>query len=299
MGYAFAVATCKFLLPSVPTAAYVHYPTISTDMLGSLDTGGQGVNAGQGAGLRGFAKRKYWHLFARLYGWVGGKIDVVMTNSNWTANHIRKLWGPHRKQVAQRDPNSELSDDVSVVFPPCPVHEIEAVVPLDPKDETPRHKDLIYVAQFRPEKNHTLVLKAFAHLLANYPPSPQASPTKSGNETSTARNDATEKPKLILLGSVRDPDDKTRVYQLRLLAHELGIKNNVEFVLDAPWSQIESLLRTSWVGINAMWNEHFGIGVVEYQAAGLICVVNSSGGPKYDIVIDEGDGPTGKPSVLL
>lgn len=27
MGYAFAVAFCKFLFPSVPTGAYVHYPT--------------------------------------------------------------------------------------------------------------------------------------------------------------------------------------------------------------------------------------------------------------------------------
>ena len=42
-----------------------------------------------------------------------------------------------------------------------------------------------------------------------------------------------------------------------------------------------------------MWNEHFGIGIVEYQAAGLICVVNYSGGPKDDIVISTRDGPTG------
>ena len=35
-----------------------------------------------------------------------------------------------------------------------------------------------------------------------------------------------------------------------------------------------------------MWNEHFGIGVVEYQAAGLISVVHDSGGPKRDIVVD-------------
>ena len=43
-----------------------------------------------------------------------------------------------------------------------------------------------------------------------------------------------------------------------------------------------------------MWNEHFGIGVVEYQAAGLICVVNDSGGPKADIVVDYDGGATGK-----
>jgi hypothetical protein len=47
-----------------------------------------------------------------------------------------------------------------------------------------------------------------------------------------------------------------------------------------------------------MWNEHFGIGVVEYQAAGLISVVDDSGGPKYDIVVPIDGKPTGKSSLL-
>ncbi|KAK6332925.1 asparagine-linked glycosylation protein [Orbilia brochopaga] len=42
-----------------------------------------------------------------------------------------------------------------------------------------------------------------------------------------------------------------------------------------------------------MWNEHFGIGVVEYQAAGLICVVHDSGGPKLDIVVEVDGSRTG------
>lgn len=33
-----------------------------------------------------------------------------------------------------------------------------------------------------------------------------------------------------------------------------------------------------------MWNEHFGIGVVEMMDAGLIVVAHNSGGPKADIV---------------
>lgn len=42
-----------------------------------------------------------------------------------------------------------------------------------------------------------------------------------------------------------------------------------------------------------MWNEHFGIGVVEYQAAGLIPVAHKSAGPKMDIVIEYDGKPTG------
>lgn len=37
-----------------------------------------------------------------------------------------------------------------------------------------------------------------------------------------------------------------------------------------------------------MWNEHFGIGIVEMMAAGLIVVAHNSGGPKSDIITDVG-----------
>ena len=39
-----------------------------------------------------------------------------------------------------------------------------------------------------------------------------------------------------------------------------------------------------------MWNEHFGIGVVEMQAAGLITIAHDSGGPKADIIVKTVDG---------
>ncbi|CRK33102.1 hypothetical protein BN1708_019184, partial [Verticillium longisporum] len=49
MGYAFVLGLSKLLFPTIPTGAYVHYPTISTDMLESLDpksaNGSQGINA--------------------------------------------------------------------------------------------------------------------------------------------------------------------------------------------------------------------------------------------------------------
>ncbi|RAO64163.1 uncharacterized protein BHQ10_000175 [Talaromyces amestolkiae] len=275
IGYAFTIALSKYLFPSVPTGAYVHYPTISTDMLTSLDdnTGIKGLNSGAGTGWKGMAKKQYWRLFARLYGWVGSKADVVMTNSSWTSAHINSLWGPARR-------NKKLAcKDASVVFPPTAVSDIKSAIDVNDSTEASREPSILYIAQFRPEKNHALILRAFARFIHNRKKSPSS---------------ATE-PKLILIGSVRHSShDETHIYHLRLLAHELQIRDQTTFICDASWPTILSHLRTSSIGTNAMWNEHFGIGVVEYQAAGLISVVHDSGGPREDIVINlDGKGETG------
>ncbi|KAL2024285.1 hypothetical protein VTK56DRAFT_8767 [Thermocarpiscus australiensis] len=273
MGYAFALGLCKLLFRNVPTGAYVHYPTISTDMLDSLDprsaVGAQGVNAGQGVGARGAAKRLYWRAFAHAYARVGASADVVMTNSSWTQSHIQKLWGPLR-----RNGRAAAAHPIAVVYPPVAVRELEREVEVSPAGESRREKVLLYIAQFRPEKNHQLILQSFAEFL------------KSGS-------DAARDARLVLVGSVRDDHDSKRVYQLRLLVNELHIRDRVEFHLDASWPEILEWLRRASVGVNGMWNEHFGIGVVEYQAAGLIAVVHDSGGPKVDIVVDVDGEPTG------
>ncbi|KAL2112637.1 hypothetical protein VUR80DRAFT_6913 [Thermomyces stellatus] len=269
MGYAFALGFSRFLFRRVPTCAYVHYPTISTDMLESLDPssplGTKGVNAGQGTGLRGFVKRWYWRLFAALYSLAGSTVDSVMTNSSWTQAHVQKIWGPRRKHKAL---------PITVNYPPVAVTELETKIELSPASEAKREKILLLIAQFRPEKDHQHIIQSFARFI------------KSGTEASRGA-------RLVLVGSVRDDGDSKRIYQLRLLANELGIKDRVEFHLDASWPEVLEWLRRASVGVNGMWNEHFGIGVVEYQAAGLISVVHASGGPKMDIVVDIDGGPTG------
>ncbi|KAK4496187.1 hypothetical protein PRZ48_012167 [Zasmidium cellare] len=268
MGYAFALALVKWLFPDVPTGAYVHYPTISTDMLESLHKDeGSGVNAGQGKGPRGKAKQFYWELFAKLYSWVGGTIDVVMTNSTWTQNHVSQLWTRSRTARHKKHP-------IAVVYPPCAVAELQDKIPPSSTDPH-RTRNILYIAQFRPEKMHQTIIEAFHAFLKSHH---KDNPTES-------------RPRLILVGSVRDDHDEKRVYKLRLQAQE--IKDSVDFVVNAKWPQILEFLKTSSVGVNGMWNEHFGIGVVEYQAAGLISVVNDSGGPKVDIVIPIDGEPTG------
>jgi alpha-1,2-mannosyltransferase len=270
MGYAFALGYCKLLLPNVPTGAYVHYPTISTDMLDSLQASStsQGVNAGKGVGTKGAMKKLYWESFAKLYSWVGSSVDVVMTNSSWTQSHIKDVWGPARSKL-------KTVSEISVVYPPVAVEELEQEVDVSEASEAKRENVLLYIAQFRPEKNHQLIIRAFAEFKAS---------------NSASAKDA----KLVLVGSVRDDSDSKRVYELRLLVNELHIKNSVEFHLDASWPEILEWLGKASVGVNGMWNEHFGIGVVEYQAAGLIAVVHDSGGPKGDIVTPLDGKPTGK-----
>lgn len=272
MGYAFALGLSKWMFKNVPTGAYVHYPTISTDMLDSLDPnhplGAHGVNAGQGKGIRGVLKRNYWKLFAKVYSLMGSTVDVVMTNSSWTQAHVTQLWGPGRKENAKTEP-------IAIVYPPCAVEELAEEVEVSAASEPKRQKLLLYIGQFRPEKNHPLIVEAFANFI------------HSGSEASKGA-------RLVLVGSVRDDQDSKRVYKLRLLIRELKVVDHVDFQLDASWPDILGWLGRSYVGVNGMWNEHFGIGVVEYQASGLICVVHNSGGPKLDIVKEIDGKPTGK-----
>lgn len=282
MGYAFSLALCKCLFPSIATGAYVHYPTISTDMLESLDTdaaSGHGIHAGLGTGIFGTVKRRYWQLFARMYSWAGGHIDVVMTNSSWTQAHISHLWTASRT-------NRGAKSAIQVVFPPVAVQQLEDAIELNPEIEKARTQDILYISQFRPEKNHQRIISAFADFV-------RAEDTESRKRQSKSA-EGKQEPRLILVGSVRDDTDKMLVYRLRVQAQEHGIAERVQFIVNAQWTQVLQWLRTSSVGVNGMWNEHFGIGVVEYQAAGLISVVDDSGGPKADIVVEDAQGrPTG------
>ncbi|CAG8523219.1 6588_t:CDS:10, partial [Ambispora gerdemannii] len=76
------------------------------------------------------------------------------------------------------------------------------------------------------------------------------------------------------------------------LARERVVEN-VLFEINAPFSKLVDWLSCGLIGIHTMWNEHFGIGVVEYMAAGLITIAHNSGGPKMDIVVDHNGSKTG------
>ncbi|ODQ65784.1 hypothetical protein NADFUDRAFT_24751 [Nadsonia fulvescens var. elongata DSM 6958] len=247
MGYPFAYPVVTAII-SVPIAAYVHYPLISSDMISSISCNS----------VFNIGKYVYWKLFALLYTWVGSYASVVMTNSTWTNNHIQALWWWGLRK-----------EHIRPVFPPCNTEEL-ATLTLDNRSD-----DVICIAQFRPEKRHDLIIEEFAKFLS------------CANLTS--------KPHLILTGSCRDEIDEATVSDLRVLArkHNLVDNEDISFVINPAWSEIKTLLSKASIGVNAMWNEHFGIVVVEYMAAGLIPVVHFSAGPRYDIVTPYNDQVTG------
>lgn len=246
MGLPFAYPIFSWLA-QVPIAAYVHYPVVSSDMLKKIP--------------KTSFKQIYWRLLMWAYGYVLGKYcPMMMTNSTWTNNHIRSLVKPFFARP----------DLVTIVYPPCAVQDFAP-----PTEDQVRKPTIVYIAQFRPEKRHELLLREFAKFVKGYEV-PVGAP----------------KPHLLLIGSVRNDDDKQRVYSLRLLSRELELGDDyVTFMLDAPWAQVSPFLRSSSIGVNAMWNEHFGMVVVEYMAAGLIPVAHNSAGPKMDIVTPEDNRP--------
>ena len=68
------------------------------------------------------------------------------------------------------------------------------------------------------------------------------------------------------------------------LASDLQISDRVDFIVNARWTELKQWFGRASVGLHTMWNEHFGIGVVEMMAAGMIAVAHNSGGPASDIV---------------
>lgn len=226
MGYAFTLPLFKYL-GGCPVACYVHYPTISTDMLSRVSQRVESHNNATFISRSSFLsglKVVYYKVFAYLYGMAGKRSNVIMVNSTWTFNHIVSLWGVPARTC--------------IVYPPCDVAEF-LKTPLTSDEKKP--KQILSLGQFRPEKDHPLQLKSFHKFLAGVDESQRAD------------------YKLVLAGSCRNEDDHARVQSLKKLAEVLGIQDNVEFRLNISFSELKQLLSDSLISLHTMWNEHFGI----------------------------------------
>ncbi|KAI9506940.1 hypothetical protein BX070DRAFT_186359 [Coemansia spiralis] len=258
VGFAFTYPLIRIVSAKIPVVSYTHYPTISSDMqtmVGSREAGFNNDQTIAGSATMTALKSLYYFIFAYIYAFAGSFASTIMTNSSWTHNHIVKLFGKPRM--------------TRVIYPPCDTSALEEF-PL-----SPRQPFIVSLAQFRPEKNHIVQIKAFAELLKLHPE--LVAPTNNSTPSISY-------PILIMLGGARNIEDETRAEELRHAAKKLGIDRQVHVIVNAPWSRVLEWLKFSKVGLHTMKDEHFGINIVEMMAAGLLTIAHDSAGPKLDII---------------
>ncbi|XP_014259777.1 GDP-Man:Man(3)GlcNAc(2)-PP-Dol alpha-1,2-mannosyltransferase [Cimex lectularius] len=262
MGFSFTLPLFK-LIGGCTTACYVHYPTISKDMLKRVISRDVTItNRAHVARspILSFAKLVYYRLFAMVYSICGGYSDSIMVNSSWTEDQITYIWSGCR----------DGKNPTHRVYPPCDTKSLQAM-PLAKDIGESKEIKIVSVGQYRPEKDHPLQLKALYEL------------------RQIVSEETWDRIKLVFIGSCRDSEDHIRVKDMMDLCKHLSLENNVEFKVNVTYEELKQELASSMIGLHAMWNEHFGIGVVECMAAGHIMVAHRSGGPKADI-IEEAEG---------
>lgn len=262
-GWAFPYPLIRMLGSHV--IAYVHYPTISSDMLlrvKNREAAFNNSNSLASSGIFSYLKLVYYHIFAFIYGFCGGFANVCMVNSSWTKSHIEDIWWMHGG-----------TESIALVYPPCDTEDLRKL-DLDKRLKT---ITVLSIAQFRPEKNHEIQLQALAHA---------RNAARHMQDAELA--ELVMQTKLILAGGCRGDKDYERVDMLKHKAKELGLDDScVEFCINVPFSDLRTMLGNAIAGIHSMRDEHFGISVVEYMAAGAIPIAHASGGPQTDIVKPE------------
>ncbi|GME92650.1 unnamed protein product [Ambrosiozyma monospora] len=136
LGLPFTYPFASFFL-GVPVVSYTHYPLISGDMLNKL-----GNPLGKNPYV--LAKFLYWKFMMKLYAICGAFTDITVCNSTWTVNHIKNAWSWIDETNAP-----------SILYPSTGLDETKIADPVNSVKE----RKFLFVAQFRPEKRHELLLK--------------------------------------------------------------------------------------------------------------------------------------------
>lgn len=156
MGYAFTFHVVKWM-GGIPVGAYVHYPTINTDMLNRVvsrkkwHTNSDTISSST---ILSRGKEWYYRIFMYFYAISLRTASFIMANGTWTKNHVDAIlqhndrfgavisWLPSRiieLSGARHRPPKEAR----VVYPPCDTREM-AKFPLEGRERV-----IVSVAQFR------------------------------------------------------------------------------------------------------------------------------------------------------
>ncbi|CAI0415744.1 unnamed protein product [Linum tenue] len=281
-GYAFTYPIARLF--GCKVICYTHYPTISLDMISRVRRRSSMYNNDASIARSGWLSRcklVYYTFFSWLYGFVGSCAHLAMVNSSWTRSHIEKLW--------------RIPDRIKRVYPPCDTSGLQfRTIALfryyflrcfhwKGKQKLLQYSSLLlssaqrrwgYLSDICELKAHPLQLEAFALAI-------------------TRLDAMLPRPKLQFVGSCRNKADEERLQKLKDQAVELKVDGDVEFHKNVMYRDLIQLLGGAVAGLHSMTDEHFGISVVEYMAAGAIPIAHNSAGPKMDIVLEEEGEQTG------
>lgn len=163
MGYAFTFPFVRLIAGSeISIGAYVHYPTVSTDMVKRVRDRSAGVeSAGKSSSwFRTQIKLVYYRIFTGLYATSLLFAEHIMTNSSWTQAHIKSLLTAGRSSLlasillldeqsisrneAKGGSKAGRQAECIVVFPPC---DTAGLVELG--NLASRKREIVSLAQFR------------------------------------------------------------------------------------------------------------------------------------------------------
>nr|CAD2128032.1 unnamed protein product [Meloidogyne enterolobii] len=260
-----------YWLGGAKTLCYVHYPTITTEMIQLVDSRTPTYNNSSTISSSFFLtklKLIYYRIVALLYKSCGGCSQLTMANGSFFLDIFT-----YRTALVNQTKNC---------ISPCNVERLlelenNSEYKLENNGENNEEKKLevsiISVGQIRPEKNHLEQLRIFADV-----------------RRLLLEQKININVKLIIAGGCRNEEDTKRVEFLQNYAKKhLGMKvgDEIDWELNIDFERLLELMKNSLIGLHTMWNEHFGISVVEGMAAGVIMVAHNSGGPALDIIGNE------------
>ncbi|KAG6807085.1 hypothetical protein H0H93_001987 [Arthromyces matolae] len=154
MGYAFTFHVVNSL-GKIPIGAYVHYPTISTDMLERVRSRKKwhtNADAVSSSAVLSRGKLLYYRLFMYYYARSLRVARFLMVNSSWTKGHVDAIL-QHSDPLLDilllvpslllfRSPNAGLTH-AEIVYPPCDTREMAKIA------VEGREKIIMSIAQFR------------------------------------------------------------------------------------------------------------------------------------------------------
>lgn len=326
-GWAFGYPLAR--LAGCRVVAYVHYPTVSADMVARVRSREAGFNNAGFAvtSLGSSLKVLYYGAMRHWYGRSGRCASVVLANSTWTATRVRDAWWLPDSAVVKLYPPADVATLEQAAAEREETGAVKAAeaegaargVGATDAQGTARSLGFkaspplcVYVAQFRPEKGHEMLVRAIAMLRewAHEAQRRAGVPAGDDEETTATPSDVpppasaplpTDLPvplsparilsaRFVFVGGCRDEADAARADGLEALARELSLPPaTLAIERNVSSDRLRSLLLSASLGLHAMRDEHFGIGVVEGCAAGAVAVANDSGGPREDIVVPASD----------